>query len=68
MIDLSSMKGIRVDPARRTVRAEACLKLTVSQSGVHPTIGRPFPPRPLAWLTLCHCDVLLDTDTKSGHF
>ena len=23
------------------------------------SIRRPFPPRPLAWLTLCHCDVLL---------
>jgi FAD/FMN-containing dehydrogenase len=27
MIDLSAMKGIRVDPVRRTVRAEAGLKL-----------------------------------------
>ena len=27
MIDLSAMKGIRVDPARRTVRAEAGLTL-----------------------------------------
>ena len=29
---------------------------------------RPFPPRPLTWLTLCHCDVLLDINTKKGHF
>jgi len=27
MVDLSAMKGIRVDPARRTVRAETGLKL-----------------------------------------
>src|SRR5713101_1648192 len=27
MIDLSLMKGIRVDPRRKTVRAETCIKL-----------------------------------------
>ena len=29
---------------------------------------RPFPPRPLTWLTLCHCEILLDINTKRGHF
>ena len=29
---------------------------------------RPFPPRPLTWLTLCHCDVVRDQQQKRGHF
>lgn len=50
MIDLSGMKGIRVDPARRTVRAEPGLKLgefdretqtfgLATTQGVVPTVG-----------------------------
>ncbi len=50
MIDLSAMKGIRVDPARRTVRAETGLKLgefdwetqtfgLATTQGVVPTVG-----------------------------
>jgi FAD/FMN-containing dehydrogenase len=50
MIDLSAMKGIRVDPARRTVRAEAGVKLgefdretqafgLATTQGVVPTVG-----------------------------
>lgn len=50
MIDLASMKGIRVDPARRTVRAETGLKLgefdretqafgLATTQGVVPTVG-----------------------------
>src|SRR3989442_3846038 len=50
MIDLSALKGIRVDPARRTVRAETGLKLgefdretqafgLATTQGVVPTVG-----------------------------
>ena len=50
MIDLSAMKGIRVDPARRTVRAQTGLKLgefdhetqafgLATTQGVVPTVG-----------------------------
>ena len=50
VIDLSEMKGIRVDPARRTVRAETGLKLgefdretqafgLATTLGVVPTVG-----------------------------
>ena len=50
MIDMSAMKGIRVDPARRTVRAQTGLKLgefdretqafgLATTQGVVPTVG-----------------------------
>ena len=35
-----------------------------AMSGREGAPRRPFPPRPLTWLTLCHCDVRLDINTK----
>jgi hypothetical protein len=44
------------------------VELNQAMSGREGAHRRPFPPHPLTWLTLCHCDVVRDQQQKRGHF